>query len=323
MSPATISEFELIERHFKRSAPGAVLGVGDDAAIVKPTDGMQLLVSTDMLVAGTHFLADTDPEALGWKVLAVNVSDLAAMGATPRWAVLALSLPAVDESWIGAFARGFFACAESFGVELIGGDTTRGPMNFCATIFGEAPAGKAMLRSGARPGDDIWVSGQPGRAALGLAHLQGRCVLDDASRGECLAALHRPQPRLGLCLALRGVASAAIDVSDGLLADLGHILDASQLSADIELGRLPVPIRGSGVPAALLRDCLLAGGDDYELVFTAQAGDRARIEALAAKLPLALTRMGVVVGRRDDKIRVVDGEGKPVTIGRLGYDHFK
>ena len=323
MAAESLSEFGLIERYFKRSAHSASLGIGDDAAIIKPTSGMQLLMSTDMLVAGTHFLADTNPEDLGWKTLAVNVSDLAAMGATPRWALLALSLPAVDEAWIAAFARGFFACAETFGVELIGGDTTRGPMSFCVTILGETPAGAALLRSGAKVGDDIWVSGQPGRAALGLAHLQKRCVLGESAAKACLAALHRPQPRVSLGLTLRGLATAAIDVSDGLLADLGHILEASHVSAEIQLNQLPLPLSGNDVAEVMVRDCLLAGGDDYELVFTTAVVDRARIETLAASLPLALTRIGTVAAQDEEKTRLLNAAGSPVSIGRLGYDHFK
>ncbi|MRR09829.1 thiamine-phosphate kinase, partial [bacterium] len=217
------SEFALIDKYFRRPTRHTVLGVGDDGAIVRPAPGMELVVSTDMLVAGTHFLPDTDPEALGWKVLAVNVSDLAAMGATPRWALLAAALPAATESWIERFARGFFACADEFGIDVIGGDTTKGPRNFCVTIFGEIPEGQALRRSGAKVGDEVWVSGRPGHAALGLAHLQGRVTLSEPALTDCLAALHRPQPRVALGLALRGLASAAIDVSDGLLADLRHI----------------------------------------------------------------------------------------------------
>ena len=322
MPAETPSEFDLIERYFKRAAPSALLGVGDDAAIIEPTAGMQLLMSTDMLLAGTHFLPDAEPEALGWKTLAVNVSDLAAMGATPRWALLALALPAADEAWVAAFARGFFSCADAFGVELIGGDTTRGPLNFCVTILGEAPAGQALLRSGAHVGDDVWISGHPGRAALGLAHLQGRCNLDVAPRGECLVALHRPQPRVRLGLALRDVASAAIDVSDGLLADLGHILDASHVSAEIQLDHLPTPIANGQTPNELVRDCVLAGGDDYELAFTAAANCRPRIESLAGSLQLALTRIGTIVQKGADKLRLIDTNGHEVAIGRLGYDHF-
>ncbi len=320
------SEFDLIDRYFKRTAHNAVLGVGDDAAIIEPKAGMQLLMSTDMLVAGTHFLPDAEPEALGWKTLAVNVSDLAAMGATPRWALLALALPkvadAADEAWIAAFARGFFSCADAFGVELIGGDTTRGPLNFCVTILGEVPSGQALLRAGARLGDDVWVSGRPGRAALGLAHLQGRCVLAGTARDECLAALHRPQPRVQLGLALRGIASAAIDVSDGLLADLGHILDASCVAAEVHLGRLTLPLADTEIPESLERECVLAGGDDYELAFTASASDRRHIESLAGPLQLALTRIGSIVENASDKIRLIDAEGNSVATGHTGYDHF-
>ena len=323
---AISSEFELIERYFKRSPRGAVVGVGDDAAIVASEPGMQLLMSTDMLVAGTHFFADTDAEALGWKTLAVNVSDLAAMGATPRWALLAMALPTmentVDEAWIAAFARGFFACADAYDVELIGGDTTRGPLNFCVTILGEAPEGQALLRSGARAGDDVWISGAPGRAALGLAHLRGDCRLEESWRGACLDALLRPQPRVRLGLNLRGVASAAIDVSDGLLADLGHILKASDVGADIECDRLPA-LAVEGADAALLRDCVLAGGDDYELAFTAPTAQRAAIEALAASLPLALTRIGRVVAPREERLRLLDSSGAAMAVARTGYDHFR
>lgn len=317
----TSSEFDLIARYFKRPAPGAVLGVGDDAAMVAPAPGTQMLASTDMLVAGTHFFADTDAEALGWKTLAVNVSDLAAMGAKPRWALLALALPSADETWMAAFARGFFACADAFGVELVGGDTTRGPMSFCVTILGEAPAGEALLRSGARVGDDVWVSGQPGRAALGLAQLRGRCRLAEPTRRECLDALQRPQPRVALGQSLRGLATSAIDVSDGLLADLGHILEASGVAADLEFDRMPW-LRIKAVEVELLRDCVLAGGDDYELVFTAPAGGRVAVEALSASLPLALTRIGSIVPYEKGRTRLLDAQRNTVAFGRTGYDHF-
>lgn len=321
--PEAPSEFDLIERYFKRASRSATLGVGDDAAIVVPAAAMQLLMSTDMLVAGTHFFPDAEPEALGWKTLAVNVSDMAAMGAKPRWALLALALPEADETWIAAFARGFFDCADAFGVELIGGDTTRGPMSFCVTILGEAPAGQALLRSGAQVGDDVWVSGQPGHAALGLAHLQGKCVLDEALREECLAALHRPQPRVELGIALRGIASAAIDVSDGLLADLGHIVETSHVSAEIRLDCLPLPGGTSPLASKLVRDSVLAGGDDYELVFTAPAAARAKIEWLSTSLPLALTRIGLIVDETTERAILIDIEGRPVAADQTGYDHFR
>lgn len=311
------SEFELIERHFKRPATAAVLGIGDDCALLRPSGDMELAVSTDMLVSGTHFLPDTDPCDLGWKTLAVNLSDLAAMGAAPRWATLALSLPAADEAWLSAFARGFFACADAFGVDLIGGDTTRGPLNLCVTIFGEVPAGQALRRSGALPGDDVWLSGTPGLAALGLAHLQGRYSL--AEPAPCLTALHRPQPRVTLGLALRGIASAAIDVSDGLLADMGHILDASAVSATLHLADLPSDALQLCTDEGLARRCLLAGGDDYELVFTAPPRYRKALSTLAIPVPLA--RIGTIEAGPAN-LNVLDADGHPVDPGQRGYDHF-
>lgn len=308
------SEFALIDRYFRRPTRHTVLGIGDDGAIIRPTPGMELVVSTDMLVSGTHFLADANPEDLGWKTLAVNVSDMAAMGAQPRWALLAAALPAATESWIERFSRGFFACAEAHGVDVIGGDTTRGPRNFCVTIFGEVPAGQALLRSGAQQGDEIWVSGSPGRAALGLAHLQGRCQLSEPRLAECLLALHRPQPRVALGLALRGLASAAIDVSDGLLADLGHILDESRLAATLHLADLPSD--------NLERDCRLAGGDDYELIFTAPAYRNGAVVELSQTLGLALTCIGKTESGAAGALQVRDGEGQTIDIAHRGYDHF-
>jgi thiamine-monophosphate kinase len=316
------SEFALIERYFTRATAHTLLGIGDDAAIVRPSPGMELLVSTDMLVAGTHFLADTDPEALGWKVLAVNASDMAAMGAQPRWALLAASLPAATETWLAAFSEGFFACAAEFGIDVIGGDTTRGPRNFCVTIFGEAPPGQALLRSGARPGDEIWISGAPGRAALGLAHLQGRCLLAEPILSDCLSALHRPQPRVALGLALRGLASAAIDVSDGLLADLGHILEQSGVSATVRLDCLPSTILTKSKDAELALDCLLSGGDDYELAFTAAAARHRQIKQLDDQLGLALTCIGNAIEGDAGTLRLIDASGRPMAAPQRGYDHF-
>ncbi len=315
------SEFELIDRYFRRPTHHTVRGVGDDGAIVQPTPGMELVISTDMLVAGTHFLPNADPADLGWKTLAVNVSDMAAMGAAPRWALLAAALPAATETWIAAFANSFFACADAFGIDVVGGDTTKGPRNFCVTIFGEVPQGQALLRSGAQPGDEIWVSGQPGLAALGLAHVQGRRTLEEPALTACLAALHRPQPRVALGLALRGIATAAIDVSDGLLADLGHILDESKTAAVVHFERLPGLALAFGDDSELARDCLLAGGDDYELVFTAPASRHAEIEALAAALPLALTCIGSIEAGAAGELRLLEN-GRPLEQRRRGFDHF-
>ena len=309
------SEFEIIARYFTRRTSHTVLGVGDDGALIAPTPGQELVISTDLLVEGTHFLSDTDPEALGWKTLAVNISDLAAMGAQPRWALLAAVLPAPTVDWIDAFARGFFACADSHGIDVIGGDTTRGPRAFCVRILGEVPAGQALRRDGARAGDSIWISGRPGRAALGLAHLQGRTRLAEPALTECLAALHRPQPRVALGLALRGLASAAIDVSDGLLADLGHVLEQSRLAARLRIPNLPA--------AGLERDCLLAGGDDYELLFAAAAKFDREIMALADKLELPLTRIGEIVAGPPGELVVRDDRGSVITPTVRGYDHFR
>ena len=316
------SEFDLINRYFRRTAPGAVLGIGDDGAIVQPSPGNELVTSTDMLVAGTHFFHDTDPQDLGWKVLAVNLSDLAAMGAMPKWALLAMAIPAADEDWIASFARGFFDCADTHGVELIGGDTTRGPMNFCVTVFGDAPKGETLRRSGAQAGQDIWISGQPGRAALGLACLRGRCTLDDAARIECVHALQHPIPKVQLGLSLRSLATSAIDVSDGLLADLGHLLEASRLSANLTLESLPTCAAFASIDPELLRSCMLSGGDDYELVFTAAPELRPRIEALTKTLQLALARIGTTTSRGERPIRLLDTSGRDIPLNRLGYDHF-
>jgi len=318
-----VNEFQLIARYFTRPAPSARLGVGDDAALLAASEGCELAVSTDMLVAGTHFLSDTGPQDLGHKVLAVNLSDLAAMGARPRWALLAMALPEVNESWIAAFARGFFALAEQHGVDLVGGDTTRGSMNFCVTVMGELPQGKALLRSGARAGDDVWVSGAPGEAALGLAALQGRVVLAAEHRAQCLARLQRPTPRIELGLALRGLASAAIDVSDGLLADLGHILERSAVSTEIDLPSLPLtPALAACPDHALARQCLLAGGDDYELCFTAPREVKQKILALGERLALPLTPVGRILAGRAEDARVLDEDGRPMQFARKGFDHF-
>ena len=316
------SEFALIRRHFTRPARHTDLAVGDDAALIRPSAGMQLAISTDMLVAGTHFFPDTAPEDLGWKTLAVNVSDLAAMGAQPRWVVLAASLPAADEAWIEAFAGGFFACCEAFDIDAIGGDTTRGPLNLCPTIFGEVPTGAAITRSGARPGDDLWVSGAPGRAALGLAHLRGDTHLADTYRDDCLAALHRPQPRVALGLGLRGIASAMLDVSDGLLGDLGHVLRRSGgLGARIEAAALPRSAAILRQHEALQLECLLAGGDDYELLFSADPSDRDTVSALAARAGCGVTRIGTL-GAAGTPLEVVDADGRPLATAWASFDHF-
>ncbi len=322
-------EFALIDRYFARPTPSAVLGPGDDCALLQPTPGLQLAVTTDMLVAGTHFLPDTDPKNLGWKTLAVNLSDLAAMGARPRWATLAGALPAADEAWIAAFAAGFFAGADEYGVEVVGGDTTRGPLNLCVTAFGEVEPGRALRRDGARVGDQIWVSGRPGLAALGLAQLQGRIALPEPWPRLCIAALEKPRPRLALGQALIGIASAAIDVSDGLLADLGHIAERSRCAAAVRLVQLPQlrDLAGSGetYDAALRKlalECQLAGGDDYELCFTAPFAQHQAIVEIAARLDLALWCIGDMVAGPAGAVTVFDPDERPVEFERKGFDHF-
>ena len=314
-----MSEFDLIQRYFTRATPGAILGVGDDAALLKVSNGMELVVSTDMLVSGTHFSPDADPLLLGHKTLAVNLSDLAAMGATPRWATLALSLPSVEEAWLEKFSCGFFSLAEQHGVELVGGDTTRGPLNLSVTIMGEAPKGRALRRDGASVDDDIWVSGTLGEAALALAHLQGHIVLPQNVLAACLAHLHQPQPRVALGLALRGIANSAIDISDGLLADLGHVLERSGVGAEIDFVSIPcVPFSERNID--VVQSCVLAGGDDYELCFTSPFANRAEIEKISATLALPLTRIGRITANSGCK--VLSADGSMMQIKEKGYDHF-
>jgi thiamine-monophosphate kinase len=322
---AALSEFELIDRFFRRPARHTVLGVGDDAALLAPTPGCELAVAVDMLVCGRHFFADVDPEALGHKTLAVNLSDLAAMGAVPRWALLAGALPDADPAWIAAFARGFFALADAFEVDLVGGDTTRGPLNLCVTILGEAPAGQALRRSAARPGEAIYVSGRLGDAALALAHHRGATSLTATELAACDRALLWPAPRVALGLRLRGLAGAAIDVSDGLVGDLGHVLAASGVGATLDLSALPRSpalsrlLAGSERPLALA--CLLAGGDDYELCFTAPVRAAAAIGALAEDLAVPLTRIGRVEAGAG--LAVHDEAGQVLAKLPEAYDHFR
>jgi thiamine-monophosphate kinase len=321
-----LSEFDIIQRYFNRPTPGAVLGVGDDAALIQPSAGMELAVSTDMLVSGQHFFADADPRGLGHKSLAVNLSDMAAMGAEPRWTTLSLALPELfareNAKWLEGFSDGFFRLADAYQVELIGGDTTRGPLTICVTIIGEVARGKALRRSGARPGDDIWVSGHLGDAALALAHQQGLIMLGPSEIEVCLPALNMPTPRVGLGQRLIGLAHSAIDISDGLLADLGHILKCSKASAIIKTFEIScsAPLR-KRLPHPLALKCLLAGGDDYELCFTAPRTRRAKIETLSRELVLPLSRIGEIgVG---DGLVVLDAAGETVTLETTGYDHFR
>ena len=323
-----MGEFELIARHFKRPVRRAALGVGDDCALLSPRPGMQLAVSSDMLVEGRHFFPDVDPEALGHKALAVNLSDLAACGAEPLAFTLALALPHADDAWLAAFAKGLFALADAHGCELVGGDTTRGPLNICITVFGEVPTGQALLRSGAKVGDDIYVSGHLGDARLALEALQGHIALPPEALAAARLRLEQPTPRVALGLALRGVSSSALDVSDGLLGDLGHILRASGTGACIDtsitmnliaVSAYSISARGQ-IDTELLHQCTLAGGDDYELAFTAPVARRAAVAAAAQASGTPVTRIGRI--EAEPGLRLVDALGQPVVQRYASFDHF-
>jgi len=323
-----MGEFDLIARYFTRPVRRAALGVGDDCALLAPAPGMQLAVSSDMLVEGRHFFADVDPEALGHKALAVNLSDLAASGARPLAFTLALALPRVHEPWLAAFARGLLQLADAHGCELVGGDTTQGPLNLCITIFGEVPPGQALLRSGARAGEDIWVSGTLGDARLALEALLGRTALPPTVLQAARQRLERPTPRVALGLQLRGIASAALDVSDGLLGDLGHLLRASHVGACIDTSETIKLIAASAYPESaearfdieLLHQCTLAGGDDYELVFTAPPSARAAVEAAGRASGTPVTRIGRTEAAPG--LRLIDAQGAPVARRYASFDHF-
>ena len=315
------TEFELIERYFSRRAQTARIGVGDDAAVVAAAPGCELVMTTDMLVSGTHFFPDVDPAALGHKSLAVNLSDLAAMGAQPRWVLLAMSLPQADEAWLSQFANGFYDLADRFDVDLIGGDTTRGPLSIAVTAIGEAATGSALLRDGAVVGDEVWVSGQVGSAALALLHIKGDIRLKGMALEQCMTRLHTPVPRVELGHELVGIATAAIDISDGLVADAGHVASRSEAGIELMLAAVPclaelMHLKGD----AHVRQALLAGGDDYELLFTAAPRDAARVDALSARLGLGLTRVGRVV--QGEGVVVRDERGVVVEVPLKGYDHF-
>ncbi|MBX9869933.1 MAG: thiamine-phosphate kinase, partial [Burkholderiaceae bacterium] len=275
-----LSEFDLIRQYFTRPSyddPRIALGVGDDCALLQPSAGMQLAISTDMLVEGRHFFANADPAKLGHKCLAVNLSDLAAMGAKPVAFTLALALPEAKAAWLQPFAQGMLALADLHQCSLIGGDTTKGALTICITVFGELPPGSALRRDAARVGDDIWVSGSLGDARLALAAYWNEVTLDAAAHERAAQRMHQPTPRVALGMALRGVAHAALDISDGLAGDLGHILNRSQVGASLFLDRLPAGEVLQQQDMDLRRRYTLAGGDDYELCFTAPRAQRAAV----------------------------------------------
>ncbi len=323
-----MGEFDLIERFFTRAARRAALGVGDDCALLQPAPGMQIAISSDMLVQGRHFLADVEPARLGHKALAVNLSDLAACGARPLAFTLALALPRVDEDWLAGFSRGLFALADEQACELVGGDTTQGPLNICITVFGEVPVAdgrsQALLRSGARAGDDVYLSGTVGDARFALDMLQGCCPVQPQRLERLRLRLEQPTPRVALGLALRGVASAAIDVSDGLLGDLEHVLKASAVGARIDTRW----VMESTATSEDLKSCAakqalfyaLSGGDDYELLFTAPASASAAVQAAAQASATQVTRIGCIEEALG--LRLFDGDGKLLSDRFPSFDHF-
>jgi len=335
MTQAALSEFDLIDRYFKRPVAQEGThawirqGIGDDCALIAPEgSGHDWAVTSDMLVEGTHFFSDVHPEHLGAKALAVNLSDLAAAGAEPKCFFLALALPASDTDWLSAFSKGLFQVADAFGCALLGGDTTRaprvrgaaGPITISITAMGTVPKGLALSRASAVVGDDIWVSGTLGAAALALAARQGQTTLTAEDAAHCQHRLDRPQPRVHLGLALRGMAHAAIDVSDGLMADLGHVCTRSNLGATIDWAAVPLTPALKKQSLMLAQSCALSGGDDYELLFTAPESARDRVRAAAQQSGTAVTRIGVMT--QSLARRVLDGAGQPITLARSGFDHF-
>ncbi len=324
----SLGEFDLIDRYFLRpSGHGpqrAVVGNGDDCAVIAPGPGMQIALSTDTLVEGRHFLSTVDPAKLGHKALAVNLSDLAACGAKPLGFTLALTLPRADQTWLSGFSQGLLALADAHQCELIGGDTTSGPLTIGITVLGEVPVGGALLRSGAQAGDDLWVSGLPGEARLALDAFRG--TLSPSLSADCFDAVRArmecPTPRVELGLALRGLATAAIDVSDGLLGDLRHLLRRSQVGARIELSALPLSPWLAGRSRDAQLECILVGGDDYELLFTAPASARARsaLQALSADLALPLSCIGQI--EAEPGLRLHHG-GVFVPNRWVSFDHFQ
>ena len=318
-----LSEFDLIKRYFAQHSttdPRVALGIGDDCALLNPSPGMQMAVSTDMLVSGRHFFADADPVMLGHKCLAVNLSDLAAMGAQPVAFTLALSLPEANPAWLQGFSQGLLALADKHQCGLIGGDTTKGPLNICITVFGELPPGSALRRDAAKVGDDIWVSGTLGDARLALAGYRKEIKLDQADHKQAAQHMHQPTPRVALGVALRGIANAAVDISDGLIGDLGHILERSQVGASLHIDSLPAGSILSLQPLAKRREFTLAGGDDYELCFTAPNTQRANVIAAGLASNTALTRIGGI--QQENGLRLLDDFGLAVNLQLTSFDHF-
>ena len=323
-----MTEFDLIKQFFSRPTQRAALGGGDDCAVLTPTPGTQLLISSDMLVVGRHFFADVSPFSLGHKALAVNLSDLAACGAAPVAFTLAISLPHIDKAWLQDFANGLYALADVHGCELIGGDTTRGPLTICITVFGEVPRDQALLRSGAKAGDDIYVSGTLGDARLALDALQGKIELPPEILAEVRLRLELPTPRVALGTALRGIATSAIDISDGLAGDLQHILRASgagaQINTEVTMNLIAACAHINWATGQFDHEkrlkTVFSGGDDYELAFTAPPAARQAVQAAANSSQTPVTRIGVI--EVEPGLRLVDGRGQRIESRFASFDHF-
>jgi thiamine-monophosphate kinase len=336
-SSTPLGEFDLIDRFFKTGADSLrtsadeaiALGIGDDCALIKPPANEEIAISSDMLVEGRHFFVGADPVLLARKALAVNLSDLAAMGARPLGFTLAIALPAVDESWLAAFSKGLFDIAKEYSCPLIGGDTTAGPLTISITAFGGIPTGKAIRRSGAKAGNDVWVSGTVGDARLSLAALRHEINLSSEDLRQVEHRMHQPTPRVELGMQLRNVATAALDVSDGLLGDLGHILKQSQVNAEITLDKLPKSITLQKQDLAIQNQFAACGGDDYELCFTAPSSQRDKIQAISKSLNLPLTLIGKILPMRDSEAKVYLLDTTGTLLSNLqaapflnSFDHF-
>ncbi|PIT72111.1 thiamine-phosphate kinase [Limnohabitans sp. G3-2] len=318
-----MGEFDLIERFFKRPPRKADVGIGDDCAVWSARAGHQLAFSADMLVEGRHFLSTVEPSRLGHKALAVNLSDLAACGATPQAFLLSLSLPRADEGWLSGFSQGLFQLADAHHCELIGGDTTQGPLNIAITVMGDVPVGQSILRSGAQVGDDIYVSGHLGDARLALEAFRGSVGLPQPVFDTARLRMELPTPRVALGMALRGIAHAMADISDGLLGDLGHILKASHVGAEIDLAAMPDLMQTSHLwscPSDLALTCVLSGGDDYELVFCAPPSASEAIHAVSQACMTPITRIGRITGQPELVLR--DAHGQIVPLKFRSFDHF-
>lgn len=311
------SEFEIIDRYFKKKTKQTALGVGDDAALINVQKNYQLVTSSDMLVENTHFLKNTNPSQLGWKSLAVNLSDIAAMGASPKWATLSISLPKINHAWLKKFSAGFFKCADKFGIDLIGGDTTKGPLSISITIMGEIKKNEALLRSGAKINDDIWVTGQLGLASMGLASIQGKLKLPPHIKNKCIRALETPTPKTSLGSHLSRYANSCIDISDGLIQDLRHILKASKVGASLFLNDIPCE---KFIHTTKQYQFLLNGGDDYELLFTAAKKNRSYIKKIAKKTNTPVNIIGTIIKKKS--LSILSEQGKSIKFNPKGFDHF-